>query len=103
MRTKFFKVAVSLLTKTFPGFRRRLGLPVLVVIAQEDGGCVPLTPAVDLGPALLLPTDTDTALTPGVGGTGANTLVLSGPPGEIQRTDIYIDNLATKSGQPPPI
>ena len=88
MRTKFFKVAVSLLTETFPGSRRWRGLPVLVVISPEDCRGVPLTPAVDLGPALLLVTNTDTALTTRVGWTASDTLVLSGPPGEKQDISI---------------
>ena len=79
MRTNFFKVAVSLLAKTFAWLRRRLGLPVLVVISQEDGSAVPLTAAVNLGPAILLVTDTEPAVTTRVGWAGSNTLALSGP------------------------
>ena len=79
MRTNFFKVAVSLLAKTFPWLRRWRGLPVLVVISQEDGRAVPLTAAVDLGPAVLLVTDTDPAVTTRVGWAGSDTLALSGP------------------------
>ena len=80
MRTNFFHSAVSLLTKTFPGLGRWLGLPVLVVISQEHRGAVPGTPAVYLGPASLLMTNTEPAVTTRVGWTGSNTLVLSGPP-----------------------
>ena len=79
MRTNFFKVAVSLLAKTFPWLRRRRGLPVLVVVSQEDCRAVPLTAAVNLGPALLLVTDTEAAVTTRVDWAGSNTLALSGP------------------------
>ena len=75
MRTNFFKVA-----KTFPWLRRRPWLPVLVVISQEDGRAVPLTPPVDLSPAVLLGTNTEPAVTTRVGWAGSDTLALSGPP-----------------------
>ena len=80
MRTDFFNLTVPLLTETFPGFLRWLGFPVLVIIAQEDGRLVPLTPPVDLSPASLVMTDTEPAVTARVGWAGSDTLVLSGPP-----------------------
>ena len=80
MRTNFFRVAVSLLTETRPGLRRRPGFPVLVVSSQEDGRAVPLTPPVDLSPAVLLGTNTEPAVTTRVGWAGSDTLALSGPP-----------------------
>ena len=80
MRTDFFHVAVLLLTETFTGLLRWLGFPVLVIIAQEDGRLVPLTPPVDLSPASLVLTDTEPAVTARVGWAGSNTLALSGPP-----------------------
>ena len=90
MRTNFFQVAVSLLTKTFPGLRRWRGLPVLVVISQEDGRAVPPTPSVDLGPAILLVTNTETAVTTRVRRTGSKTLVLSGPPRQLIKFQIIL-------------
>ena len=73
MRTNLHQGAVSLPAETFPW------LPVLVVISQEDGRAVPLTAAVNLGPAGLLVTDTEPAVTTRVGWAVSDTLALSGP------------------------
>ena len=70
MRTNIFEAAVFLLTETLVRSVWRSRLPVLVVISQKDGSGVPLTPTMDLGPAVLMVANTKPFLTTRVGWAG---------------------------------
>ena len=63
MRTNIFEAAVFLLTETLVRSVWRGRLPVLVIISQEDGSGVPLTPTMDLGPAVMMVANTEPFLT----------------------------------------